>query len=295
MNKYLLIGLGVVAAATGPAQAETLFGLTNDNRIVSIDSASPGMIKSSRSIAGLGGDTLLGIDLRATDRALYGLGQSGAVYRLSLAGNGYTAANLGSLTTSLNGSNFDIDFNPAADRLRIVSNANQSLRVNVDTGPGNVTTITDGSFSYGSGDAPAIVAAAYINNKPGVTSTRFFVLDAARNQLAAVNPPNDGTLTSPLALSGLTLTTDGQVGFDISGGSGAAFVAFGNSLYGLDLGTGQANVLGSFGGTVVTDITALAVPEPASWAMMIAGFGFVGASLRRRSTLALPLAKRLHG
>jgi hypothetical protein len=26
------------------------------------------------------------------------------------------------------------------------------------------------------------------------------------------------------------------------------------------------------------------VPEPASWAMMIAGFGLVGGSMRRRST-----------
>lgn len=31
---------------------------------------------------------------------------------------------------------------------------------------------------------------------------------------------------------------------------------------------------------------ALAVPEPASWAMLIIGFGFIGAAMRRRSTAA---------
>jgi hypothetical protein len=293
--RRLILGLGVAVLATAPANAELLFGLTSDGRIVTIDSAAPGTIANERTISGLGGDTLLGIDLRATDRMLYGLGQSGALYRLGLTGGGYTAVNLGSLTTALTGGNVDIDFNPAADRLRITSNANQSLRVNVDSGPGTVTTITDGSFSYGSGDAPAIVGAAYLNNRPGVTSTRFFVLDAARNQLAVVNPPNAGVLTTPLALSGLTLTPDGPVSFDISGGSGAAFVAFGNSLYGLNLGTGEASLLGGFGSTTITDITALAVPEPATWAMMIAGFGMAGAAIRRRSTLSLPLAKRLNG
>ena len=41
--------------------------------------------------------------------------------------------------------------------------------------------------------------------------------------------------------------------------------------------------LGTFGGDVhFRDATAGAVPEPATWAMMIAGFGLVGAMMRRR-------------
>ncbi len=43
------------------------------------------------------------------------------------------------------------------------------------------------------------------------------------------------------------------------------------------------NGLSFDGGTVVTlDINAAGVPEPASWALMIGGFGLVGAAMRRR-------------
>ena len=40
----------------------------------------------------------------------------------------------------------------------------------------------------------------------------------------------------------------------------------------------------------VTDVTAGAVPEPAGWAMLIAGFGVVGGVVRRRRVPALRLA-----
>jgi hypothetical protein len=34
---------------------------------------------------------------------------------------------------------------------------------------------------------------------------------------------------------------------------------------------------------VITEVPTSAVPEPASWAMMLAGFGLVGGAVRRRS------------
>jgi hypothetical protein len=36
---------------------------------------------------------------------------------------------------------------------------------------------------------------------------------------------------------------------------------------------------------IIIKVTAMAVPEPASWAMLIAGFGLVGAAARRRRTV----------
>ena len=46
-------------------------------------------------------------------------------------------------------------------------------------------------------------------------------------------------------------------------------------------------VVGVPGGAVVNPPGGGAVPEPATWAMMVAGFGLLGGSLRRRRTYAL--------
>ena len=54
------------------------------------------------------------------------------------------------------------------------------------------------------------------------------------------------------------------------------------------VGTGDAATLtiaetvGGNSGGVVLDNVSVAVPEPASWAMMVAGFGLVGFAVRRR-------------
>lgn len=49
--------------------------------------------------------------------------------------------------------------------------------------------------------------------------------------------------------------------------------------------TGKSGGNGSFGGTISFEL-ASAVPEPAAWALMIMGFGGVGAALRRRRQTA---------
>ena len=61
-----------------------------------------------------------------------------------------------------------VDFNPAADRLRILTSEGTSLRVNVDDGKATV----DGSHKYKDGDAnagktPKVVAGAYSNSWKG--------------------------------------------------------------------------------------------------------------------------------
>ncbi|MHA6720259.1 PEPxxWA-CTERM sorting domain-containing protein [Sphingomonas sp. RS6] len=46
----------------------------------------------------------------------------------------------------------------------------------------------------------------------------------------------------------------------------------------------------NIGTATITAVTAGAVPEPASWGLMIGGFAFAGAALRRRSAQATRLA-----
>jgi hypothetical protein len=293
MKTLLKAGLSAaVLVAAGPVAAETAFGLRGD-QIVSFSTNAPGATGVARTVTGLApGEQLIGIDVRPRQGGLWGLGSQGGIYRLELSGSTFAAVSTGVVNTTLNGSNFEIDFNPLADRLRIVSDANQSLRVNVDNPaapgePGRAGTNIDGSFNYGpNGPTPAIVAAAYSNNVAFPASTNFFVLDASNDSLALVNPPNSGNLTIVGGL-GLAFDSDDTLGFDISGRTGTAFLSFQDSLYTVDLGTGAASLVGQLGGAAgITDLTIGGVPEPTTWAFMIGGFGMVGAVLRRRRLVA---------
>ncbi|NJC34322.1 hypothetical protein GGR88_001796 [Sphingomonas jejuensis] len=80
----------------------------------------------------------------------------------------------------------------------------------------------------------------------------------------------------------------------IAGGlAGATTTRLGNGVYRVDMNT-AAYQLFAFGqqrrgdgaqgdGFRINSISVAAVPEPATWAMMIAGFGMVGAGMRRRA------------
>jgi hypothetical protein len=104
-----------------------------------------------------------------------------------------------------------------ADRLRVIGNTGQSLRINVDTG----ATTTDGAINR-AGVAPVVAAAAYTNSIPNATATQLFDVDSASSVLALQNPPNDGTLTNVGAL-GVTVAGDG--GMDIGGGANGLVLA----------------------------------------------------------------------
>ena len=51
--------------------------------------------------------------------------------------------------------------------------------------------------------------------------------------------------------------------------------------------TGNGGTAATYGGTVSFILNAAAVPEPAAWALMIVGFGGVGAMLRRRREMGV--------
>ena len=58
------------------------------------------------------------------------------------------------------------------------------------------------------------------------------------------------------------------------------------TTFGVFINDNDGNSANNLGG-VSFRITAVSVPEPATWAMMIAGFGLVGLGLRRRRALAV--------
>ena len=113
---------GLLAAAPTRACAEPILAITTGNALLSFDSATPGTT-SVVLISGIGGDQIIGIDVRPATRQLYGLSSTSNLYVIdALTGN---AALVGMLGTPLNGGSFGVDFNPTVDRLRVTSDADQ--------------------------------------------------------------------------------------------------------------------------------------------------------------------------
>ncbi|GGE08224.1 lipoprotein [Polymorphobacter glacialis] len=275
-----LTGLAIaIAAPAATASAETIFGLAGGN-IVTFDSATPGTVNSSRAITGLAsGERLVGLDLRPATKTLYSVSTSGNLYTLARgAGGTYVATSIGIIAPPPTGSNFGIDFNPVPDRLRLISDTNQNLRIN----PTNAVTLVDTPITLNGSSTVDIIGSAYANNRAGALTTRLYGLDAITDSLLVATNANAGTYINVGAL-GVALGSLDRVGFDISGRTNNAFFSVRNSLYSLNLGTGTGTLIGNVGAEGLAGITAAGVPEPASWAMLIAGFGLVGASMRRRT------------
>ena len=268
----------ISAAPLSVAHAEQIAGLTTDGRIVTFDSASPVVIASNFAITGLtSGDRLLGIDMRPSNSLLYGVSQTGRVYSLTTTG---MASLITTLSVTPMGTTFGIDFNPVPDRLRIIGESGQNLRANLADG----STTTDTAITRSGGGAINILGTAYTNSTPGTapTSTVIYGIDSITDSLMTSAAPNGGVYTSVGAL-GVSLTNANNVGFDISGRSSLAYLNIDSAFYTINLSTGAATFVDTVGAGPLIGITATgAIPEPATWAMMIVGFGMVGTTMRRR-------------
>ncbi|WP_329081598.1 DUF4394 domain-containing protein [Streptosporangium sp. NBC_01469] len=139
---------GSAPAMAGRRPGIDVIGLTGDQRLVGFEIRSPGRTRDLGRVRGLAGDTaLVGIDYRVRDGKLYGVGNRGGVYTL---GGPARAVKVSQLTVPLSGVDFGVDFNPAADRLRVISDTGQNLRHNLDdpTGaPAAGRTVADGPLT----------------------------------------------------------------------------------------------------------------------------------------------------
>ena len=141
------------------------------------------------------------------------------------------------------------------DRLRLVSDAEQNLTLDADTGA--VVTPTEPALT----PAGTIVAAAYVANVDGAQFTTQFDIDAASDQLKRQDQADDGVLT---VVGPLGVDTGVDAGFDISPYDDAGFAALSvggvSSLYSIDLLTGRARLIGPIGtGAIVNGLVALPV------------------------------------
>ncbi|MGC4758926.1 DUF4394 domain-containing protein [Micromonospora trifolii] len=237
-------------------------GLTANQQLIKFAANRPALACTIGPVDLPGSEILIGIDFRIQDGQLYGVGNTGGIYAL----NTRTAAatKVSQLTVALNGTSFGVDFNPAADRLRIISDTGQNLRHNINPGG---TTVVDGPLTYSPGTtAVGVTGAAYTNNDLNpATATTLFDIDTTLDQVALQSPANSGQL---VATGALGVNANLQAGFDIhsqlSADRAVANNAYavlngiaGSRLYRIDLLTGAAQTTGVFNGHVVLDLALL--------------------------------------
>jgi len=227
-----VFGVNKLSAKTPTANVK-LIGLAPNNILITLDS------RRTIRVTGVEGN-LQGIDFRPANGKLYGVTDTDKIYTINPDTGAATFVK--NLSTSFDGGfQSGFDFNPVPDRLRIVGSNDQNLRTNVETGE----VAVDKPLTYATTDSnasknPNVTAAAYTNNRAGVTSTQLFVIDYDLDVLALQNPPNDGTLNTIGSL-GVNFSPIG--GFDIftdAQGTNTAFAVSGANLYTINLSTGAA-------------------------------------------------------
>jgi hypothetical protein len=276
----------------------------NDSRVsgsypaTALDSAGPALLRfntptpgttSTSALGGLvAGDVMVGIDIRPNTGQLYGLGFNSVANTVQLYVidpwtnlTNATSTPLGApfVLPTAGATAFGFDFNPAVDRIRVVTNANDNFRLNPFTG---AVAGVDSPINHSSG-MTAVTGAAYTNSfgQPidGNGRTELQTLDAFHNAVATQNQPNSGTQSflRSVTIDNVQLDFNTINGFDIApeenieagGGlvTGKAYTVLtvgANTLYSIDLRSGIATQIGgnfpaSLAGLALGD-APLAVP-----------------------------------
>ncbi|GGW56775.1 DUF4394 domain-containing protein [Alishewanella tabrizica] len=264
----LLAGLfaSVVATYSSAATAasalkgnEMVWLLTQNHQLVKINPSSPGKVLEQKALTGLReGEKIQGIDYRVAYGVLFGLSDKGQLYTINTLTGAVSAVGSPLSANTLQAAQFGFDFNPAADRIRVVNELGQNLRLHPETG---VLAFTDPNLQYAptdrhAGKSPAVVAAAYTYNQQDAKITTNYAIDKAagtlvtQGSLEGVEPavsPNTGQL---FTVGSLGLADLEQVSFDISDINNIGLISVTtkteaqSTLYQIDLSSGQTTKLG---------------------------------------------------
>ena len=244
-------------SAAAPAVGVDTAGTT----LLRFDTASPGTM-TPVPITGLGaGETIEGIDRRPATGALYGLGviDGGAsdtlrVYRIDRATG--VATPIGApITAPTGGTDYGVDFNPFSDRLRVVNDANENMRLNPNNGAiaGDDTNITDLGADPDSRPIEGVAHSSSVAAPFGFgsgTPTTLFGIGPLSDELVTIGgfdgaPPggaNGGVVGDEKPL-GFNATSG--VNFDIPDFAAAGFLTSATNFGTVNLGTGTFTLIGS--------------------------------------------------
>ncbi len=241
----------------------TFYALASGTTLDQISTSNPEKVLNSAVITGLQpGETIIAIDFRPATGQLYGLGSTSRLYVLDSQTGAARMIGSGPFMPALAGKLAGFDFNPTVDRIRVVTDAGQNLRLNPETG--TVMTV-DGSIN-GQMEA-SIAAVAYTNNVAGAATTTLYDIDIASAKLFKQQPPNEGTLVE---VGDLKLKLEGEGGFDISAkedmGLGLFEVNKKSTLFRVNLATGETKILAKYQKSAM--YTGIAIPtQPVAYAV----------------------------
>lgn len=281
--------LNLTATAT---RAQTIYALSG-GKLIRFEANSPGVVTT---IGTLKAD-IVGLDFRASDGQLYGYAAKlgvgkDAVYRINTTTAALTMVTQSapSMATAVLG----VDFDPVRDRLRVITDLGENHQVD----PVSLTTLVDTRFSYVAGDEfaggfPLLLDIGY------AADGTLYGIDYLRDTLVRFEDPDAGTLRT---IGKLGINTDRFTSFDIAtvGGTTVAYASLGpsfdprvaNALFTVDLTTGAASRIGTFGASGVNGIavapTAVAAPEPAAFPLLLLGLVMLRPRLgsKRKTTIS---------
>jgi len=261
----------VEVRAEAAERKEVLVAVTANHRLITFQAGHPEDLLTRVPLSGLlPGEGILGIDHRVAKGELFGLSTRGRLLRINPDNGEVTPVGPG-VTLPL-ARTFGFDFNPTVDRIRVVSDRGDNLRLHPDTGvqvDGQADVLgvqPDGPLHYVNGDsqadhAPRIVAAGYTYNRDNEKITTNYAIDARAGTLVMqgsaegatpVVSPNTGQLSTVGALG---VQSFDHASFDISDVNNRAYLVTGrigatvSRLYEVDLTTGQARFIGPIGPT----------------------------------------------
>ncbi len=314
-----------ITATITPTPTINANAAISGNQLLALNVDNPAGAGTPVAMTGVtAGDEIVALDRRPQNGFLYGLGYNATNRTLQLYGissDTNTATAIGSSGTFVQsdgstpapigagaGTRIDMDFNPAADRIRVVvsdngSGTGQTFRMNPNTGAfvdgdlggasGSVTGLNmDGPINTGT---TSVQGAAYTNSSANTTVTTLYTLDAASDKLCIQTPPNSGTQALCQALN---QGIDTVIGFDmlpevtvgtsntaVGSGSAKAIVRFAGStaenMVSVDLTNGAISNNSPVGASL-TQLLSFAIQKPA--ATNIVALSAAGDSLVRFSS-----------
>jgi hypothetical protein len=258
------LAAGMLSISAYAASADVLFvgsaiNEADRNRLVFFSSDNTRQTKLMQ-IKGLQpAERIFCLDVRPANGQLYGVTTAHTLYTFDLSGKVAVANPVGVLSQPLVGDYFGCGFNPNADRLRIVSDANINYSVN----PNDAVVTIQTSLAYVAGDAnvgqdPGASCADYTNNdNDPATGTTLYDIDGTRDTLVKQDPPASGQLTT--IGTGLGVNTIGSLVatcdiLTISTDNNVMYAAVQtpdddrSKLHSVDLTTGVATFIGEIGG-----------------------------------------------